>query len=184
MPGVFMDTKLPAESFASFSGDESQSSSDWGKDGFSPGRPKTCKRREKNRDAARKSRKKQTERADLLHEELQFLERSNATFEREIADLKAELKRYTTALQQHEPHCSLFDPSRITGNGPQQAKTAFSSTSTTSSVPALNVSSPPVASAPSLSVQPGEAFSELSLSELLESTDWIPPWQPGHWSVL
>lgn len=37
-----------------------------GKDGFSPG--KTCKRREKNRDAARKSRKKQTERADILHE--------------------------------------------------------------------------------------------------------------------
>lgn len=106
MPGIFMDTKIPAESFASFSGDESHSSSDWvmidwsslfivtlmlkllsiwvltccydrcrkkrglmllqGKDGFCSGKP--SKRREKNRDAARKSRKKQTERADLLHE--------------------------------------------------------------------------------------------------------------------
>ncbi|XP_026154512.1 flocculation protein FLO11 [Mastacembelus armatus] len=64
-------------------------------------------RREKNRDAARKSRKKQTERADELHEELQRLEQSNSAFQKEIATLKKDLHRYTTALERHEPYCCL-----------------------------------------------------------------------------
>uniref|UniRef100_A0A7N8Y1Q1 Basic leucine zipper ATF-like transcription factor 2 n=1 Tax=Mastacembelus armatus TaxID=205130 RepID=A0A7N8Y1Q1_9TELE len=61
-------------------------------------------RREKNRDAARKSRKKQTERADELHERL---EQSNSAFQKEIATLKKDLHRYTTALERHEPYCCL-----------------------------------------------------------------------------
>uniref|UniRef100_A0A672JPE5 BZIP domain-containing protein n=1 Tax=Salarias fasciatus TaxID=181472 RepID=A0A672JPE5_SALFA len=65
------------------------------------------KRREKNRNAARKSRKKQTERADELHEELQSLERSNSALQREIATLTKELHVYEAALKRHEPHCRL-----------------------------------------------------------------------------
>ncbi|XP_062372569.1 basic leucine zipper transcriptional factor ATF-like [Sardina pilchardus] len=183
MPGFFMDTKNHAESFASFSGEESQSSSDWGKDGLGPVR---TKRKENNRDAARKSRKKQTERADVLHEEMQFLERSNAAFEKEIEDLRAELQRYTTALQQHEPQCSLQGQSRLAASVPPQAK-AFSSTSANTSRPALSIDSVAVAvtGAPSsLPTHPGQPISEFSLSELFESTDWTPPWEPGHWSIL
>uniref|UniRef100_A0A671NPG8 Si:dkey-23i12.7 n=1 Tax=Sinocyclocheilus anshuiensis TaxID=1608454 RepID=A0A671NPG8_9TELE len=76
-------------------------------------------RREKNRDAARKSRRKHTEKADLLHEELQTLEQSNAAFVKEIAELKKELQLYTSALEQHIPHCTKlcpFEPSApVTG---------------------------------------------------------------------
>uniref|UniRef100_A0A8C0YMM1 Basic leucine zipper ATF-like transcription factor 2 n=2 Tax=Cyprinus carpio TaxID=7962 RepID=A0A8C0YMM1_CYPCA len=76
-------------------------------------------RRDKNRDAARKSRRKQTEKADMLHEELQTLEQSNAAFIKEIAELKKELQFYTTALEQHIPHCTKlcpFEPSESPGN--------------------------------------------------------------------
>ncbi|KAG5260969.1 hypothetical protein AALO_G00298530 [Alosa alosa] len=179
MPGFFMDTKNHAESSTSFSGEESQSSSDWGKYDFGPVR--MYKRKEKNRDAARKSRKKQTERADVLHEEMQFLELSNAAFEREIADLQAELQRYTTALQQHEPQCSLHGQSRLAGSVSPQVK-AFQFTSTNTSIPALNIDSVAVASAPP--THPGEAISDFSLSELFQTTDWTAPWEPGHWSIL
>uniref|UniRef100_A0A8D3B5J8 Basic leucine zipper ATF-like transcription factor 2 n=1 Tax=Scophthalmus maximus TaxID=52904 RepID=A0A8D3B5J8_SCOMX len=64
-------------------------------------------RRAKNRDAARKTRHKQTERADELHEELQQLEWSNSALQKEIAALKKDLHRYTKALAHHEPHCRL-----------------------------------------------------------------------------
>ncbi|KAL2079711.1 hypothetical protein ACEWY4_025455 [Coilia grayii] len=178
MPGVFMDTTILAESFASFSGEESQSSPDWGKDAIGPNRGK---RKEKNRDAARKSRKKQTERADLLHEELQFLERSNAAFEKEIADLKAELKRYTTALQQHEPQCSLHSSSKPACHATPQLK-AFSFTSTSTSTLAVNIDPMPVAGA-SLATRHGDALSDLSLTELLDSTDWTPT-SSELWNLL
>uniref|UniRef100_A0A669D079 Basic leucine zipper ATF-like transcription factor 2 n=1 Tax=Oreochromis niloticus TaxID=8128 RepID=A0A669D079_ORENI len=72
------------------------------------------KRREKNRDAARKSRKKQTERADELHEELQNLERSNSALQKDIAALKKELHFYTTSLERHKPYCRL--PSSLAGS--------------------------------------------------------------------
>ncbi|KAF7657338.1 hypothetical protein LDENG_00027640 [Lucifuga dentata] len=65
------------------------------------------KRREKNRDAARKSRKKQTQRADELHEELQCVEQTNLALEKEIATLKRELRLYATALERHKPLCRL-----------------------------------------------------------------------------
>ncbi|XP_029943548.1 proline-rich protein 36 [Salarias fasciatus] len=78
--------------------------------------PRGLKRREKNRNAARKSRKKQTERADELHEELQSLERSNSALQREIATLTKELHVYEAALKRHEPHCRLktSPPSSLT----------------------------------------------------------------------
>ncbi|KAG7243270.1 hypothetical protein INR49_011717 [Caranx melampygus] len=63
------------------------------------------RRREKNRDAARRTRRKQTERADQLHEELQGLERTNSALQKEITGLKKELHHYTTALAHHEPYC-------------------------------------------------------------------------------
>uniref|UniRef100_A0AAY4A233 BZIP domain-containing protein n=1 Tax=Denticeps clupeoides TaxID=299321 RepID=A0AAY4A233_9TELE len=94
-----MDSK-PGESLAS------PASSHWARDGSDAATRPRCK--EKNRDAARKSRRKQTERADLLHEELQFLERSNAALEAEIASLRTESQRYTAALQDHEPRCTRF----------------------------------------------------------------------------
>ncbi|XP_042368712.1 flocculation protein FLO11 [Plectropomus leopardus] len=65
------------------------------------------KRQEKNRDAARRSRRKQTERADELHEELQGLERSNSALKKEIAALKKDLHLYMTALERHKPFCCL-----------------------------------------------------------------------------
>uniref|UniRef100_A0A3P9Q7S5 Basic leucine zipper ATF-like transcription factor 2 n=1 Tax=Poecilia reticulata TaxID=8081 RepID=A0A3P9Q7S5_POERE len=64
------------------------------------------KRREKNRDAARKSRRKQTERADELHESI---EQSNSALQKEIAKLKKDLRLYETALERHKPHCRLKD---------------------------------------------------------------------------
>uniref|UniRef100_A0A8C6LZD7 Basic leucine zipper ATF-like transcription factor 2 n=1 Tax=Nothobranchius furzeri TaxID=105023 RepID=A0A8C6LZD7_NOTFU len=71
------------------------------------GRPRGTKRRQKNRDAARKSRRKQTERADELHEEFQQLERENSALLKEIALLKKDVQRYEAALEHHRPHCRL-----------------------------------------------------------------------------
>uniref|UniRef100_A0AAR2L5R4 BZIP domain-containing protein n=1 Tax=Pygocentrus nattereri TaxID=42514 RepID=A0AAR2L5R4_PYGNA len=67
---------------------------------------RVCQRRQRNRDAARRSRKKQTERADVLHE-VSTLETSNAAYVKEIAELKKELQHYTTILKEHEPHCTV-----------------------------------------------------------------------------
>ncbi|XP_062849638.1 basic leucine zipper transcriptional factor ATF-like 3 [Trichomycterus rosablanca] len=102
-------------------GSESQSPQDWGNQ---TGKG-VYQQRQRNRDAARKSRKKQTERADILHEELQTLECSNAAFVKEIAELKKELQHYTTALNEHETHCTLLHwptPSvPVTASGPSKS---------------------------------------------------------------
>uniref|UniRef100_A0A3Q2XUC1 Basic leucine zipper ATF-like transcription factor 2 n=1 Tax=Hippocampus comes TaxID=109280 RepID=A0A3Q2XUC1_HIPCM len=66
-------------------------------------------RRIKNRNAARKSRKKQTEKADELHKEFVRLEASNSALEKEIAALKKEVQHYTAVLQRHRPFCVLRD---------------------------------------------------------------------------
>ncbi|CAL8238244.1 unnamed protein product, partial [Merluccius merluccius] len=68
--------------------------------------------KDKNRDAARKSRKKQTEKADELHKEHQRLEQSNTVLGKEIAALRAEFQHYTSLLERHEPVCLLLAPSR------------------------------------------------------------------------
>ncbi|XP_034532620.1 basic leucine zipper transcriptional factor ATF-like 2 isoform X3 [Notolabrus celidotus] len=109
MSPLLMDTGYETISPSSMSAEENHSSnagSERDGEGEQVG-TRGAKRQEKNRNAARKSRKKQTERADDLHEELQNLERSNSAFQKEIASLKKDLHFYTTALERHQPHCTL-----------------------------------------------------------------------------
>ncbi|XP_071323930.1 basic leucine zipper transcriptional factor ATF-like 3 [Trachinotus anak] len=66
------------------------------------------KRREKNRVAAQKSRKRQTQRADLLHEACELLEQRNRKLRREVDSLSEEQRRLTEALRAHEPLCPIM----------------------------------------------------------------------------
>ncbi|XP_063092809.1 basic leucine zipper transcriptional factor ATF-like 3 isoform X3 [Cavia porcellus] len=66
------------------------------------------RRREKNRVAAQRSRKKQTQKADKLHEEYECLEQENALLRREIAKLNEELQQLSLALKEHEKMCPLL----------------------------------------------------------------------------
>ncbi|XP_026167574.1 basic leucine zipper transcriptional factor ATF-like 3 [Mastacembelus armatus] len=66
------------------------------------------KRREKNRVAAQKSRKRQTQRADLLHEACELLEQRNRKLRREVDSLSEEQRRLTNALRAHEPFCPIM----------------------------------------------------------------------------
>uniref|UniRef100_A0A3B1JX73 Basic leucine zipper ATF-like transcription factor 2 n=1 Tax=Astyanax mexicanus TaxID=7994 RepID=A0A3B1JX73_ASTMX len=153
MPVALMD-KLEGGS-SSVCGSDSQSPRDW--------------RRQRNRDAARRSRKKQTERADVLHEtqELQALEQSNAAFVKEIDDLKKELQHYHTVLKEHEPHCTVHCLSQ-----PSVPFTAsIPSTFTTDMTPSLFNPSP----VQDLPLPPSSIpESEISLADLLDRADWLP----------
>ncbi|XP_035005604.1 protein c-Fos [Hippoglossus stenolepis] len=109
MSPSLMDTRDGPNSPCSLSAEESNSNtagSEREGDGQQVGHT-GGKRREKNRNAARKTRRKQTERADELHEELQHLEQSNSSLQNEIAGLQKNLQRYTKALARHEPYCCL-----------------------------------------------------------------------------
>nr|XP_020442269.1 basic leucine zipper transcriptional factor ATF-like 3 isoform X1 [Monopterus albus]XP_020442270.1 basic leucine zipper transcriptional factor ATF-like 3 isoform X1 [Monopterus albus] len=64
------------------------------------------KKREKNRVAAQKSRKRQMQRADLLHEACELLEQRNRKLRREVDSLSEEQRLLTEALRAHEPFCS------------------------------------------------------------------------------
>ncbi|KAB0343306.1 hypothetical protein FD754_020232, partial [Muntiacus muntjak] len=66
------------------------------------------RRREKNRVAAQRSRKKQTQKADKLHEEYECLEQENTVLRREIGKLTEELKHLSEALKEHEKVCPLL----------------------------------------------------------------------------
>ncbi|XP_005348932.1 basic leucine zipper transcriptional factor ATF-like 3 isoform X1 [Microtus ochrogaster] len=68
------------------------------------------RRREKNRVAAQRSRKKQTQKADKLHEEYECLEQENTVLRREISKLKEELRHLSEALKEHEKMCPLLCP--------------------------------------------------------------------------
>ncbi|KAM9703215.1 basic leucine zipper transcriptional factor ATF-like 3 [Menidia menidia] len=75
------------------------------------------KKREKNRVAAQKSRKRQTQRADLLHQACELLEQTNRQLRREVDSLSEEQQLLVEALRAHEPlcpimHCS-FGPSGL-----------------------------------------------------------------------
>ncbi|XP_072232390.1 uncharacterized protein batf2 [Leuresthes tenuis] len=109
MPLLFMDHGYEPNSPSSLSAEECRSNtSAQEREGDEPQTgQRVTKRREKNRNAARKSRQKQTERADELHEELQSLEQSNLAFQKEIAALKKELHIYEKALERHKPYCCL-----------------------------------------------------------------------------
>ncbi|XP_047242603.1 basic leucine zipper transcriptional factor ATF-like 2 [Girardinichthys multiradiatus] len=125
MPLLFMDTgyelSSPCGSLSTEECSSSISAPEREGEGNQP-RPRGTKRREKNRDAARKSRRKQTERADELHEELQCLEQSNSALQKEIAALKKDLRLYETALERHKPHCRLKD----SGSSPAECKAGSS----------------------------------------------------------
>uniref|UniRef100_A0A671NP01 Basic leucine zipper transcriptional factor ATF-like 3 n=1 Tax=Sinocyclocheilus anshuiensis TaxID=1608454 RepID=A0A671NP01_9TELE len=74
---------------------------------FSDDDEKRLKRREKNRVAAQRSRKRQTQRADELHEVYECLEQENSLLRKEVQLLIEEQQRLTDALKAHEPLCRL-----------------------------------------------------------------------------
>ncbi|KAJ8281632.1 hypothetical protein COCON_G00041510 [Conger conger] len=158
---VLMETK-PGGSLTSISGDDS--ASDTGK---CLRTDRTCKRKEKNRVAAQKSRKKQTERADVLHQELQALEQSNVAYEKEIAMLRLEIEQYSSALKRHEPQCNLLifsAPETLLGAPAPAPVPAPAPAPAPAPVPILT----PAATPPT----------ELSLPDLLTSleTEWPQYW--------
>lgn len=71
---------------------------------------KKVMRREKNRLAAKKSRHRQTQRADTLHQESDDLERENVALRKEIARLNAELRYFSALLKSHESRCPALGP--------------------------------------------------------------------------
>uniref|UniRef100_A0A3P9PG10 Basic leucine zipper transcription factor, ATF-like 3 n=1 Tax=Poecilia reticulata TaxID=8081 RepID=A0A3P9PG10_POERE len=66
------------------------------------------KRREKNRVAAQKSRKRQTQRADQLHQACELLEQRNRKLKREVDSLSEEQNFLSQALRAHEPFCPIM----------------------------------------------------------------------------
>uniref|UniRef100_A0A3B3Y204 BZIP domain-containing protein n=1 Tax=Poecilia mexicana TaxID=48701 RepID=A0A3B3Y204_9TELE len=78
--------------------------------GRSPGRRMDGKvaRREKNRVAAQKSRKRQTQRADQLHQACELLEQRNRKLKREVDSLSEEQNFLSEALRAHEPFCPIM----------------------------------------------------------------------------
>lgn len=73
------------------------------------------KKREKNRAAAQKSRQKQTQKADLLHQEHERLEKDNTALRKEIAQLTKEMRFLSKAMQDHEPSCIMCCPDMYQG---------------------------------------------------------------------
>ncbi|KAM9495731.1 basic leucine zipper transcriptional factor ATF-like 3 [Clarias gariepinus] len=67
------------------------------------------KRREKNRVAAQRSRKRQTQRADELHEAYEYLEQQNSLLKKEVQLLLEEQRRLAEALNLHEPLCPVLN---------------------------------------------------------------------------
>ncbi|XP_075451036.1 basic leucine zipper transcriptional factor ATF-like 3 [Ascaphus truei] len=63
------------------------------------------RRREKNRVAAQRSRKKQTQKADKLHDEYECLEQENSSLRKEVGKLNDELKHLSQVLKDHEQIC-------------------------------------------------------------------------------
>ncbi|KAM7366129.1 hypothetical protein PAMP_015597 [Pampus punctatissimus] len=109
------------------------------------------KRKQKNRDAARKSRRKQTERADELHEELQRLEQANSAFRKEINALKKEARHYTTTLESHKPFCCLLvSQSTVDATVPQHCSSPTKDLSQTSCSTLAAVPSPSTSLTPGL----------------------------------
>ncbi|XP_017565324.1 basic leucine zipper transcriptional factor ATF-like 3 [Pygocentrus nattereri] len=148
---------------SSLCGSDAHSPHDWAID-QPPER--VCQRRQRNRDAARRSRKKQTERADVLHEELQTLETSNAAYVKEIAELKKELQHYTTILKEHEPHCTVQCLP-----GPSVPFTASTPSTTTSDL-TPTFDSNPIPEVPVLPLPTPEPG--FCLVDLLERNEWLP----------
>nr|XP_046149209.1 basic leucine zipper transcriptional factor ATF-like 3 isoform X1 [Oncorhynchus gorbuscha] len=75
------------------------------------------KRREKNRVAAKNSRKKKTQRADELHEAHECLEQKNRQLKKDVQFLSEEQRRLTEALKAHEPLCPIMHCVANLGSG-------------------------------------------------------------------
>ncbi|KAK3506757.1 hypothetical protein QTP70_023922 [Hemibagrus guttatus] len=76
------------------------------------------KRREKNRVAAQRSRKRQTQRADELHEAYECLEQQNSLLKKEVQLLLEEQRCLADALKLHEPLCPVLNSSVLPGSRP------------------------------------------------------------------
>ncbi|KAJ8355824.1 hypothetical protein SKAU_G00186180 [Synaphobranchus kaupii] len=85
---------------------------------------KKLKRREKNRVAAQRSRKKQTQKADVLHKEFVCLEQENSLLKKEVQTLREEQRRLMEALQSHEPLCPLLHCAMNLVSSPRSEVTA------------------------------------------------------------
>ncbi|XP_033933106.1 basic leucine zipper transcriptional factor ATF-like 3 isoform X1 [Pseudochaenichthys georgianus] len=77
---------------------------------------RTMKKREKNRVAANKSRKRHTQRADLLHETCEMLEQRNRKLRREVDSLSEEQRHLSETLRAHEPLCPMMHCSLSSSN--------------------------------------------------------------------
>nr|XP_057901959.1 basic leucine zipper transcriptional factor ATF-like 3 [Doryrhamphus excisus] len=66
------------------------------------------KRREKNRSAAQKSRNRQTQRADMLHQTCEELQQKNTTLRKQVVSLYEEQRLLTEALRIHDPVCPIM----------------------------------------------------------------------------
>ncbi|TRY98110.1 hypothetical protein DNTS_028473 [Danionella cerebrum] len=89
--------------------DDAQGSPQFPKSESSDDEDKRLKKREKNRVAAQKSRKRQTHRADELHKAYESLEQENSLLRKEVQLLVEEQQCLTDALRTHEPLCPLFN---------------------------------------------------------------------------
>ncbi|KAM9552037.1 basic leucine zipper transcriptional factor ATF-like 3 isoform 2-T9 [Salvelinus alpinus] len=76
------------------------------------------KRRDNNRVAAQKSRKRQTQRADELHKAYECLDQKNRRLKKEVQFLSEEQRRLTEALKAHEPLCPIRHCVPTLGSGP------------------------------------------------------------------
>ncbi|XP_012633468.1 basic leucine zipper transcriptional factor ATF-like 2 isoform X2 [Microcebus murinus] len=65
------------------------------------------KKKQKNRAAAQRSRRKHTDKADALHQQHESLEKHNHTLRKEIQALQAELAWWSQTLHMHERLCCL-----------------------------------------------------------------------------
>ncbi|XP_047668034.1 uncharacterized protein batf2 isoform X2 [Tachysurus fulvidraco] len=95
------------------------------------------------------------------HKEMQTLEQANATLVKEISELEKEMQRYTTALKEHEQHCTLS-----CWSGP-----SIPHMSTSSSHQSFN--NPKPSEEPVFPTH-DPAAPDVSLAELLDRTDWVP----------
>ncbi|CAL8376814.1 unnamed protein product [Gadus morhua 'NCC'] len=147
MPPLFMDAKSSSSGFTSGEDlDSSNSGLREGDDAAGPPAPRRRgagggQRKGKNRDAARKSRMKQTAKADELHKEHQYLERSNTTLEKEIAALRAEVKRYTVVLERHQPSCTLLAAGRSEASRLPSASASTPASTPTPTPPSITAAS-------------------------------------------
>ncbi|TSL47657.1 Basic leucine zipper transcriptional factor ATF-like 3 [Bagarius yarrelli] len=78
------------------------------------------KRREKNRVAAQRSRNRQTQRADQLHEAYECLVQQNRLLKKEVQLLLEEQRCLADSLKLHEPLCPVLNGTVLPGTRPAE----------------------------------------------------------------